>query len=238
MRRAALLLPLILIAGCGSVEPTRHAITKAGELHQPGPPVVTAPVRVVPVTGGGEARDDGKVQAGGASCGRERWDVKTATDPAAGQIKLDPKTATVGELGALPTTNPNNPDQPRDSGVESTVYRVTAELVEAKRESDSDFHLVLRDGSATMIAEIPDAPACTEPPITPEVSVLERQIESARNAFIQEFGEPQSYPAPGLKIGHQVTITGVGFFDVPHGQTGVAPFNAIELHPVLSILDP
>jgi hypothetical protein len=28
------------------------------------------------------------------------------------------------------------------------------------------------------------------------------------------------------------TITGVGFFDFDHGQTGVAP-NAIELHPVL-----
>jgi hypothetical protein len=28
------------------------------------------------------------------------------------------------------------------------------------------------------------------------------------------------------------TITGVGFFDYQHGQTGVAP-NAIELHPVL-----
>jgi hypothetical protein len=27
-------------------------------------------------------------------------------------------------------------------------------------------------------------------------------------------------------------ITGVGFFDYQHGQTGVAP-NAIELHPVI-----
>lgn len=31
-----------------------------------------------------------------------------------------------------------------------------------------------------------------------------------------------------------VTMTGVGFWDIKHGQTGVAP-NAIELHPVLSI---
>jgi hypothetical protein len=28
------------------------------------------------------------------------------------------------------------------------------------------------------------------------------------------------------------TVTGVGFFDIIHGQTGVAP-NGIELHPVL-----
>jgi len=31
-----------------------------------------------------------------------------------------------------------------------------------------------------------------------------------------------------------VTVVGVGFFDILHGQTGVAP-NAIELHPVLQI---
>jgi hypothetical protein len=32
-----------------------------------------------------------------------------------------------------------------------------------------------------------------------------------------------------------VTITGVGFFDRVHGQTGVALKNGIELHPVLAI---
>ena len=31
-----------------------------------------------------------------------------------------------------------------------------------------------------------------------------------------------------------VTVTGVGFFDHIHGQTGVAP-NGIELHPILAI---
>ena len=31
-----------------------------------------------------------------------------------------------------------------------------------------------------------------------------------------------------------VTVTGVGFFDVLHGQEGVAP-NGIELHPILMI---
>ena len=36
------------------------------------------------------------------------------------------------------------------------------------------------------------------------------------------------------RISGTVTVTGVGFFDVLHGQTGVAP-NGIELHPVLAI---
>ena len=30
----------------------------------------------------------------------------------------------------------------------------------------------------------------------------------------------------------RATVTGVGCFDIPHGQTGIAP-NGIELHPVL-----
>ena len=32
----------------------------------------------------------------------------------------------------------------------------------------------------------------------------------------------------------RVALTGVGFFDRPHGQKGLAP-NGIELHPLLSI---
>jgi hypothetical protein len=42
---------------------------------------------------------------------------------------------------------------------------------------------------------------------------------------------------PGAKLRHTsiaVDVTGVGFFDVLHGQTGAAP-NGIELHPVLAI---
>jgi hypothetical protein len=34
--------------------------------------------------------------------------------------------------------------------------------------------------------------------------------------------------------GMTISLVGAGFFDVPHGQTGVAP-NAIEIHPVLGI---
>ena len=51
-----------------------------------------------------------------------------------------------------------------------------------------------------------------------------------RLAFIRACGVPSSgYFTP---LRGTATITGVGFFDYYHGQTGVAP-NAIELHPVL-----
>lgn len=216
---------------------TTHTPTQAGELHQPGPPVVRQPVHVVPVpsSSGTEGKADGRVQAGGASCGRERWNVKVATDPAAAGINLTPKTSTVEALGAIPSTNTSgNLDEPR-SAAEQQTYTVTAMLEGAKVEADSDIHLVLSDNGHTMIAEIPKAPACTEPPITAGVSVLEQQIESARASFVQHFGEPSS--SGFTPINHKVTVTGVLFFDVRHGQRGVAP-NAAELHPLTALSDP
>ena len=35
-----------------------------------------------------------------------------------------------------------------------------------------------------------------------------------------------------VRLCARARVTGVAFFDFPHGQTGVAP-NAIELHPIL-----
>ena len=55
-------------------------------------------------------------------------------------------------------------------------------------------------------------------------------MQAARLAFIRPCGFPSSSHFEPLR--GAATITGVGFFDYQHGQTGVAP-NAIELHPVI-----
>ena len=55
-------------------------------------------------------------------------------------------------------------------------------------------------------------------------------MRSARSALIAACGQPSS--SRFTKLSGRATVTGVGFFDIPHGQTGIAP-NAIELHPVL-----
>lgn len=60
--------------------------------------------------------------------------------------------------------------------------------------------------------------------------VLRRRMQAARLAFIHACGRPASSHFNRL-VGAAI-ITGVGFFDYHHGQTGVAP-NAIELHPVI-----
>ena len=89
---------------------------------------------------------------------------------------------------------------------------------------DSDYHLVLDDGlGETMIAEIPSADCIAASP-------FKSAIAAVRAAFFIRF-----HPASSFKSTRAgVTVSGVGFFDRIHGQTGVA-HNGIELHPVLSI---
>jgi hypothetical protein len=159
------------------------------------------------------------------SCGVERWSVKTGTDADAGLINLQSTTqTTIASLISLPepTTLPaNNRVQP----TETTVFQLQATLIEYKLESDSDYHLVLSDGSGnTMISEIP-SPACVG-----ASSVLLPGIQNARSEFDANYTATSSFQTANVPV----TVTGVGFFDFLHGQTGVAP-NGIELHAVLDI---
>jgi len=105
------------------------------------------------------------------------------------------------------------------------VYTLTGTLLRYKEESDSDYHLVIGDGQHTMIAEIP-ASYCVG-----ATSPLAAGIKRARAQFTQRY-----HPSPDhfLYTHAKVQITGVGFFDFLHGQSGVAP-NGIELHPVIDI---
>lgn len=179
-----------------------------------------------------EPGDYGNVEAtapGPASaphCGIERWAVKTGNDvPESGKVNLtDVHDTTVAAMDQLVVPAGFTQDSTRMPGVEYTVYRVHAVLREYKMEADSDYHLVLTDGASTMIAEIP-SPACvnSDSPFLPGIT-------AARDAFNAQYAPGNFWQPAGVPV----TVTGVGFFDTPHGQTGVAP-NAIEIHPVLSI---
>jgi hypothetical protein len=160
-----------------------------------------------------------------ASCGVERWSVKTGTDADAGKITLQSTTPTTiaASTGlAKPASLPaNNRIQP----TETTVYRLQATLKQHKLESDSDYHLVMADSSGhTMIVEVPD-PACVG-----SGSPLLSSIQKARAEVNAKYTPTGSFKTANVPV----TVAGVGFFDFLHGQTGVAP-NGIELHAVLDI---
>jgi hypothetical protein len=165
------------------------------------------------------------INASSGSCGVERWSVKTGTDADKGLVNLNSSSATtIATLRGLtaPATPPaNNRVQP----TETTQWVVSATLTEYKLETDSDYHLVIKDASGnTMIAEIPD-PACVG-----SGSPFTSGIQVARTEFDNKYSATTSFKTANIPV----CLKGIGFFDFQHGQTGVAP-NAIELHPVLDV---
>jgi hypothetical protein len=84
-----------------------------------------------------------------------------------------------------------------------------------------------------MVVEIPD-PDCGGVCASPKLT----DIKKARQDFAAQF--PNAPPDPEFKVVQgnvEVEVTGVGFFDFAHGQTGLAQ-NCIELHPVLAVAFP
>lgn len=157
------------------------------------------------------------------TCGVERWAVKTGMDSDA--VKVNQANVVPSSVGALTALSaPSNPTA-RVAPTETTVFSIHATLTKFKMETDdSDYHLILDDGQGhTLIAEMPSADCIGSSP-------FKTAIGDVRAVVFTRF-----HPGPSFRATRaNVTVTGVGFFDRVHGQTGVAP-NGIELHPVLSI---
>jgi hypothetical protein len=158
---------------------------------------------------------------GGATCGVERWPVKTLADANKAQVSFVVHPGTVHGLGAL---TPAPGGQKTRGPLEERVYGVTARLVKVKREADSDYHLVIKSAGSTMIAEMPRY-GCTAG------GTHRKAMSKARRALENTLGGPigTSWHTANL----HVRVTGVLFFDFAHGQTGHAP-NYAELHPVIA----
>lgn len=121
--------------------------------------------------------------------------------------------------------------------------------LEAGKDGDNDFHLVISDdtlqfspsGSGStasphsFIAEIPN-PDCVSGSHddTPFPSQLQAQLVAVHTKFINQFPNMKTSGDWNEMGGIPVRLTGIGFFDKPHGQTGRA-LNGLELHPLLDI---
>lgn len=160
-----------------------------------------------------------------AQCGVERWSVKTGTDPQAPSVNLGTYTSTTiynFQQSVRPASLPSNG---RVSPRETTQYSVNGTLTKYKRETDSDYHLVIQDGAGrTMIVELPNINCVGSG------SPFRSGISNARAQFDAKLTATSSFKT----VSAPVTIRGVGFWDFLHGQTGVAP-NGIEVHPVLNV---
>jgi hypothetical protein len=232
---------VLLLAGCGGSGETK-TVMRTLPLAAPPPTKANAvpPSKATEETGTSYCRGRSCYLPGyrptafvalhpATGCGTERWAVKTLTDAAASQVNLTPKATTIATLTALAA-----PQAPTDrvAPTETTTWRLTGvRLVGFKREADRDIHLVIEDRAGRrMIVEMPKTPDCDQTAPAP----LRQKMAAARQAFEARFGQP---PSAFRTLSGTATITGVGFFDRIHGQTGVAP-NGIELHPLLSFATP
>jgi hypothetical protein len=162
-----------------------------------------------------------------SACGKARWEVKVGMDLDAPRIAVAPVVdTTIFDLTQIPAPiNPNIRRNTRYAPTELTVYRIHATLTLIKPEKDGDYHMVITDQKGrTMIIESAD-PSCATG------SRFEAQIWLVRDTIDRHF---KGKTTSKREIQAPVTVTGVGFFDHLHGQSGAAP-NEIELHPLLEI---
>jgi hypothetical protein len=174
-----------------------------------------------------EARPDAAHPS--ATCGSERWLVKTLADPAASKVNFaSVKPRSVEDLRHLKAPKNLKATTPRHTGAERTVFSVKGLLMSMKREDDSDIHLVVADPKlgGSMIVEFPAASCATAATPVAQTAMAQARADLAGACG----GEPGVKP---VTLTGLATITGVGLFDPIHGQAGVAP-NGIELHPALS----
>ena len=170
----------------------------------------------------------GRPEAQRVPCGVWRWDVKTLSDSHNHDVNFTPQAATLQDLRTLHAPGSLSTSTPRIWPVEKKTYRVHAQVLKATIEDDSDIHLVISipgSSTQTMIVEFPD-PHCVASPFKRPA------IAAARGALLSNCGTISSSGFTNLT--GTIDVTGVGFWDEIHGQTGVAP-NGIELHPVLGI---
>ena len=162
------------------------------------------------------------------ACGTERWAVKTGADRDASAVNLTPETTTIAALSDLHAPpKPNTRATSRFSPTEFKTFAISGIIVGIKKETDEDYHIVLQapdDVEGTMVIESV-SPNCTDR------SLFTQQIKDVRQAIDQKV---KGISGKMKKLNLPVTVTGIGFFDPIHGQTGVAP-NGIELHPILGI---
>lgn len=159
-----------------------------------------------------------------AQCGVERWSIKTGTDSGAWSINLSTYISSTIYNFHQSTKPSSLPCCSRISPRETNQYRLSATLIKYNKQTDKDYHLVIRDGSGrTMIVELVD-PNCDSG------SAFSSGISRARSQFDARFTATSTMKTTSTPV----TVKGIGFWDHIHGQTGIAP-NGIEIHPVLDI---
>jgi hypothetical protein len=160
-----------------------------------------------------------------------RWDYKICIDTAGLRVLFIPaKSKSISSL--------NNIIRPANSQLgnkraeaEKQKVSVTAYVIECGKETDKDYHLVLKGITTndTLIAEIPD-------PVCPKVAGFPHLVDKYTKArrFVLDSIDPTPGAIASLATPVKVRVTGILFFDkMAHGNGHAR--NGIEIHPILEI---
>jgi hypothetical protein len=164
-------------------------------------------------------------------CGVERWKVKILADADTSKINFsDTIITTVTAQGKLKPPKKIYKELTRRDD-ECYLLQLDCYIIQYKKEDDKDYHVVIKDlyNDNTMVSEIPSPVECGEL----KESGHYAEFGKVRTWFEQHIGVPTDRfkkCIPPVKV----RMTGIGFFDFNHGQTGHAP-NGREIHPVLKI---
>ena len=167
--------------------------------------------------------------------------MKTLMDPQAASLPTAPTATTVDALisNAAPQDAANLAH--RVPPFETTLWTLRVLLLGYRLEADSDVHLILADPSNplhTIIGEIP-ASFCTDSSRAPAFSQARESIVAIGAAhstlrWCEHVGKRWCWLDYRGAHPPLVRISGYGFFDTPHSQTGASSNNA-ELHPIIKI---
>ena len=170
-----------------------------------------------------------RVHPAGAGPAQARCDsalepLKTLSDAQRRLVRLKPRATTVQAINGR--SRPNPTPRTRSTGFSRQVWRVRAQVVEYRLESDGGVSLVLYDGKHSYMNAAMPATRCLS-----ATTRGRRAILAARSFFEGLCGPARPAWRPN---GAVVTIDGVGFWSVPRNQNGHAR-NYAELHPVTGI---
>ena len=180
---------------------------------------VFAPLGVMAATAAAGAHDSD------TGCNVRLRALKTLSDPQRKLVNLHPKNTSILAINVLPQPHPT--PKTRSTGFSRRVWRVQAQITEFKLEGDSDIHLVLFGfHGGYLIAEMPAA-RCLPKKARDRMAMI-----AVRKKFEARCGQPTKHWQP-LEAAI-VSISGVGFFDIPHTQEPHAD-NFAELHPVTAL---
>jgi hypothetical protein len=164
-----------------------------------------------------------------ARCAGHRYKVRNLLDPAAADVSLRPRRATVRGLRGLEAPRRVTGSTPRLRPVEYRTYRVRAPLVAGRRLPTGDIVLVVGRPPATMHVVFPDTHVCEDIVsgiMGQEIHVASDEVENLCGVMPTKRWR---------RLGGRAEIVGVGFLAAPGapGLVGAAP-NRLEIHPAVS----